>query len=77
MATARERMLELSPLTNTTARLHFLAITQTGGTSGGRADLSILGDSTTSISTADSDSLDLEGGSSTITVSANKKGIKL
>jgi len=30
MTTARARMLELSPLTNTTARLHFLAITQTG-----------------------------------------------
>ena len=28
MSTARSRMLELSPLSNTTARLHFLAITQ-------------------------------------------------
>lgn len=33
MTTARERMLQLSPLpTGNTARAHFLAITQTGGT---------------------------------------------
>ena len=35
MPTARARMLELSPLgTGSTARAHFVAITQTGGTGG-------------------------------------------
>jgi hypothetical protein len=77
MPTARERMLELSPLTNTTARLHFLATTQSGGVVGGRADLTIKSESDIIDFIADNEHITTGQDASTVTLTADKKGITL
>ena len=77
MATARARMLELSPLINATARLHFLAITPTGVIAGGRADITVQNDKSIIDFIADNESITLSDNDKKITVTANKKGITL